>query len=235
MSKKIDLVLTETPVSSKQLLRLLQKTPDNHKYTRPAKGGGSWDYVTGVYVKKTLNYVFGWLWSFDIISIEEKHNQVVCRGKLTINKPDGTALMWKTDIGRADIKYKTEYKDGQKIQSSNPLDYGNDEKASATDCLKRCAFQLGIASDIYGKNEFNEIREDVVKQILSDVPDVVVGDTQTLPVEVIKQIRATKDVDKLIEVSNELTKKLGKEYEKLLLKEFMVQKDIILGGLNDNS
>jgi len=167
MKKK--LVLVDTPINSKQLLSLLQKTPESHKYTRPAKGGGSWDYVTGVYVKKTLNYVFGWLWSFDIISIEEKHGQVVCRGKLTINKSDGSPLMWKMDIGRADIKYKTQYKDGVKTTSDITLDYGNDEKASATDCLKRCAFQLGIASDIYGKNEFKEISQSDVNEIMGEL------------------------------------------------------------------
>lgn len=146
------LILADTPLSTKQLLTLLQKTPANHKYSRPAKGGGNWDYVTGVYVKKTLNYVFGWLWSFDIISMEEKYGQVICQGKLTVNKPDGSPLIWKTDIGRADLKMK---RDG-----SGALDYGNDQKAAATDCLKRCAFQLGIASDIYGKNEFKEINPD---------------------------------------------------------------------------
>lgn len=154
------LILTETPLSTKQLLTLLQKTPGSHKYTRPAKGGGNWDYVTGVYVKKTLNYVFGWLWSFDIISIEEKYGQVICQGKLTVNKPDGSPLIWKTDIGRSDIKMK---KDG-----SGALDYGNDQKAAATDCLKRCAFQLGIASDIYGKNEFKEINPDDYVEIKDD-------------------------------------------------------------------
>lgn len=151
------LTLVDTPLSVEQLLKLLQRTPKSNIYTRPAKGGGQWDYVTGVYVKKVLNYVFGWLWSFDIISIEEKYGQVVCRGKLTINKPDGTPLIWKTDIGKADIKLK---RDG-----SGALDYGNDEKSACTDCLKRCAFQLGIASDVYGKNEFKEIREDFISNL----------------------------------------------------------------------
>jgi len=151
------LVLAETPINTVQLLNLLQKTPARHKYTRPAKGGGTWDYVTGVYVKKTLNYVFGWLWSFDIISTEEKYGQVVCQGKLTINKPDGSALMWKTDIGKSDIKMKKD--------QTGPLDYGNDVKASATDCLKRCAFQLGIASDIYGKNEFKDIAQEYLQSL----------------------------------------------------------------------
>ena len=39
------------------------------------------------------------------------------------------------------------------------LDYGNDLKAATTDALKKCASELGIASDIYGANEFKEIAE----------------------------------------------------------------------------
>lgn len=156
---KKDLVLANSQVfTPKQLLTILQVTPKDHIYTRPGKGGGKWDYVTGVYVKKVLNYVFGWMWSFDILSVEEKYGQVVCRGKLTINKPDGSPLIWKTDIGRSDIKMKS----GTTI----PMDYGNDEKGAATDCLKRCAFQLGVASDIYGKQEFKEIKEDDIKTVI---------------------------------------------------------------------
>ena len=155
---KTKLTLVETPLQIPQLLRLLQRTPTAHRYTRPAKGGGVWEYVTGVYVKKVLNEVFGWLWSFDIISIEEKHGQAVCIGKLTVNKPDGQPLVWKMDVGKADIKMKKE--------TGQPLDYGNDEKAACTDCLKRCAFQLGIASDIYGKNEF----KDIASEFLASLP-----------------------------------------------------------------
>lgn len=55
--------------------------------------------------------------------------------------------------GRADIKYKK--------GSTEALDLGNDYKASATDCLKKCASKFGIASDIYGREEFKEIGKPV--------------------------------------------------------------------------
>lgn len=226
------LVLADTPVTSKQLLRLLEKTPANHKYTRPAKGGGTWDYVTGVYVKKTLNYVFGWLWSFDIISIEEKHNQVVCRGKLTINKPDGTPLIWKTDIGRSDIKFKTEYINGQKIISNNPLDYGNDEKSAATDCLKRCAFQLGIASDIYGKNEFNEISVENANLILN--ADRTIGGEEKEIDDIVKiEINSCKTHRELITTVKEIQSKYSKEYQKSIIREYMMAKENISEGVKN--
>ena len=45
-----------------------------------------------------------------------------------------------------------------------PVNLGNDFKASATDALKKCASEFGIASDVYGKNEFKEIRQTVVEE-----------------------------------------------------------------------
>jgi len=78
-------------------------------------------------------------------------------------------------FGRADIKFKTETrKDEQgnvmmkkdnygntkpkRFPTNIPLDLGNDLKAAATDSLKKCASELGIASDIYGAKEFKEIQ-----------------------------------------------------------------------------
>lgn len=150
--EKKKLVLAETSFSPKQLLTILQRTPRSHIYTRPAKGGGQWEYVTGVYIKKVLNHVFGWMWSFEVKNTEEKHGQIIVTGRLTIHGVNGQVLLWKEDTGKADIKMKRD--------NSGPLDYGNDVKAANTDCLKRCAAQFGIASDIYGKNEFREIKEE---------------------------------------------------------------------------
>jgi recombination DNA repair RAD52 pathway protein len=155
--QKSPLTLVDSVFTKDQLLKILQRTPKGHIYTRPAKGGGQWDYVTGVYVKKVLNFVFGWMWSFDVKSAEEKYGQIVVTGRLTIHKNNGRILIWKEDTGRADIKMKRD--------NSGPLDYGNDQKAAITDCLKRCAAQFGIASDIYGKNEFQEINLGAIEAI----------------------------------------------------------------------
>ena len=46
------LALPKTWVSEKQIMRMVQRTPREHVYTRPAKGGGTWSYVTGAYVEK---------------------------------------------------------------------------------------------------------------------------------------------------------------------------------------
>jgi len=146
---KNELSLVNTPISKEQMLKIFQRTPNGHIYTRPAKGGGQWSFVTGVYVKKILNYVFGFLWDFEVKDKGREGDQVWVLGKLTIKNNNGMAMIVKEQFGRADIKFKR--------GTETPLDYGNDLKAAATDALKKCASEIGIASDIYGKNEFKDI------------------------------------------------------------------------------
>lgn len=162
-------------LNAEQLNMLLSETPKSHQYTRPAKGGGKWTYVTGIYVKKVLNVLFGWDWSFEIkafeMNIEAK--QCIVHGRLTVNINDKTIV--KEQFGRSDIAFKTEpvfddtgkpvmIKDRngkekqKKIQTNQPLDLGNELKAATTDALKKCASELGICSDIYGSEEFKQIR-----------------------------------------------------------------------------
>jgi len=146
---KRTLSMIETFVSEKQLAFLLGKTPANHIYERPAKGGGKWTYVTGIYITKVLNYVFGWNWSFQIIDKGREGDLVWVQGRLSILDGEGKVRMIKEQFGRADIKFKK--------NSKESLDYGNDLKAASTDALKKCASELGIAGDVYGKNEFKDL------------------------------------------------------------------------------
>lgn len=133
-----------------QIENLFARTPEAHKYKRPAKGGGEWTYVTGVYVKKKLNWLFGWDWDFEVVEhqVHIEIRQAIVLGKLTCRIGGGQII--KMQFGRADIKMK---RDG-----SGPLDLGNDLKAATTDALKKCASELGIAGDVYGANEFKEVR-----------------------------------------------------------------------------
>ena len=141
-------------LNGQQLQFLLKKTPKNHVYQRPAKGGGKWNYVTGVYVKKVLNLMFGWDWSFEVVEhkFDLQVGQAYVLGKLTV-RSQGKEIV-KMQFGRVDIKFKK-----QQDQNGNrlPLDIGNDLKAATTDALKKCASELGVASDVYAPNEFKEI------------------------------------------------------------------------------
>ena len=147
------LSLVPTQLQSKQILQVLQKTPSAHIYRRPAKGGGQWEYVTGTYVKKVLNFTFGFCWDFEIKEHGKEGNLMWVLGRLVIKDAKTLqAMIVKEQFGRAEIKFKK--------GTNDPVDFGNDMKAAATDALKKCASELGIASDVYGKNEFRDIQQE---------------------------------------------------------------------------
>jgi hypothetical protein len=156
------------PVVHEQILHMMQKTPSSHIYKRPARGGGEWEYVTGAYIKKVLNYVFAWNWDFEIKDKGVEGDLLWVLGRLTVRVSNTTIV--KEQFGRADMKKK---------KAGGYLDYGNDLKAAATDALKKCASELGIASDIYAKNEFKEIskvefpKPEVVEKTKGVVPVVL--------------------------------------------------------------
>lgn len=186
-AKKVYLTLPEElglkpALVQKQILHIMQKTPKAHVYKRPAKGGGQWDYVTGTYVEKVLNYVFGWDWSFEVKDKGREGNLVWVLGRLSCVAGNGSVIT-KEQFGRADIK---------KNKAGGDLDYGNDLKAAATDSLKKCASLLGIASDIYGKEEFKEI----------SIPDSQLDDSSEPATQ--SQIEAMNNLS--LEYSDNITK-----------------------------
>lgn len=151
--KAEDLSLVENnSLNVNQLSHILKKTPAKYVKQRPAKGGGTWEYVTGGYVKKCLNLMFGWDWDFEIVDekilIDAK--EIVVKGRLTC-RTNGRTIV-KMQFGNKDIIFRK----GTEI----PLSVGNDLKAAATDCLKKCAAEIGIAADIYNKEDFREVAID---------------------------------------------------------------------------
>jgi len=164
---KDELSLVENnSLNQNQLGQLLKTTPAKYVKERPAKGGGKWRYVTGGYVKKCLNLMFGWNWDFEIIDerIEIEAKEVIVKGRLTC-RSNGAKIV-KMQYGNKDIMFKK--------NTSTPLSIGNDMKAAATDCLKKCAAEIGIAADIYNPEEFREIqvKEDVTHEELKALYDM---------------------------------------------------------------
>lgn len=143
-------------LNEKQLAFILKKTPKQYVHKRPAKGGGEWEYVTGGYVQKVLNLMFGFDWSFEIMDEKILHGEAIVKGKLTCNS--GGKSIVKMQYGNKDIIFKKASKEGEERQ---PLSIGNDLKAAATDSLKKCAAQIGIAADIYNKLDFKEVNVSV--------------------------------------------------------------------------
>lgn len=154
-------LVNDNILNEKQLSLILKKTPAQYVKKRPAKGGGQWDYVTGGYVRKCLNLMFGWLWNFEILDekILIESGEVIVKGKLTCQS--GGKEIVKMQYGNKDIVFKRGTK--------TPLSIGNDMKAAATDCLKKCAAEIGIAADIYNKEDFREIIISNTKDILTEI------------------------------------------------------------------
>lgn len=150
-------------VFSKEQLQILhQVTPEQHIHKLPANAGAKANlpFVTGGYMKHMLDRLTGGLWSFEVKEKGNTAGQIWVLGRLNLYKEDGSILIFKEQFGRANIKYKKGTQDA--------LDIGNDMKAAATDALKKCASELGIARDIYAANEF--IEAEIVDA--SDVEDL---------------------------------------------------------------
>lgn len=145
-----ELSKSENPVLNlSQLKFITAKTPAKFVKKRPGKGGGQWDFVSGSYIKKVLNLAFGWDWDFQVLDhkFDLAIGQAFVLGRLTVRSGNRTII--KEQFGRVEIKMKK--------ADNLPLDIGNDLKAAATDALKKCASELGIASDIYSKEDFKEV------------------------------------------------------------------------------
>ncbi len=93
------------------------------------------DYLEGPTVIQRLNEAFNGVWSFDIVEHRILDEEVVVLGKLSA---DGIV---KTQFGKTKI---TRHRG-----TKQPLSLGDDCKAAATDCLKKCATLLGVGLHLY--------------------------------------------------------------------------------------
>lgn len=149
---------TQSVLNQNQVQKIWNSTPQRYKYSRPAKGGGQWTYIKSSYVRKVLDSVFGFNWSFDIDTSLSEAFEVAKLTKVCVVKGTLTGRVWhdgawieikKTQFGRSEVKFKRE--------STELLDFGNDMKAATSDCLKKCASLFGIGADVYEAGEFMEI------------------------------------------------------------------------------
>lgn len=203
----------ENTLNEKQLTHILKKTPQQYVKARPAKGGGTWDYVTGGYIKKCLNLMFGWDWDFEIIDEKIMHGEAIVKGRLTC-RSNGKQIV-KMQFGNKDVIYK-------KLQQGEtervPLSIGNDLKAAATDCLKKCAAEIGIASDIYNKEDFREVRvdtetnEDKLKEIelLLQLDGLTITEEDRMNIERIVETKETIRYNMCLKILNANLPKITK-------------------------
>lgn len=168
---EVDKFTTSLGLSNEQLNILLKPTPKKYVKSRKGRGGQTWDYVTGGHVTKVLNLAFGWDWDFEVVKYEFDIGigQAFVHGRLTVRI--GERTIKKEQFGRVDIKFLRGTKD--------PVDLGNDLKAASTDCLKKCASLIGVANDIYNKEDFAPVMvvddktDDELLEELKELYDVV--------------------------------------------------------------
>lgn len=146
-----ELSIGKTWVTEKQILRMVQKTPKQFIYKRKGRGGKEFDYVTGSYVERLLNFTFGFMWDFEVKEHGQKGDHLWVLGALTVKDGKGNTIT-KTQFGRKEVAY---LKDKPHTEA-NMVDFGNDLKSATTDALKKCASLFGIAADIYGKTDYKE-------------------------------------------------------------------------------
>ncbi len=147
-----ELLKVNTELSTAQIQKFFSSTPANKIRTRPAKGGGTWKFVSGSYVTQVLNSLFGFNWSFEVITTMQEAlatantGTVVVQGRLKVKI--GDEWITKEQYGRKEVAYRK--------GTSDPLDFGNDMKAAATDAKKKCASELGLFADVYSAEDFFE-------------------------------------------------------------------------------
>ncbi len=114
------------------------RTPVKYVKQRPARGGGQVNYVETYYVVDQLNKLFGFKWNFELLDEKVDDKEVMVKGRLTCFTGDGFPII-KEQFGQVDRL------------PSVPL--GDQKKAAASDCLKKCASLFGIALDVYWGKE----------------------------------------------------------------------------------
>lgn len=175
---------TKSILNTNQVQKIFNTTNARYIYKRPGKGGGEWSFVRTSYIRRTLDGIFGFNWDFEILTPDDVAFQMAAmtgvvsvRGRLTCRTKDQDTNEWHTIVreqyGRAEVKWQMEPKldangktvmaNGKQVKQRKvdewsgkplPLDFGNDLKAAASDALKKCAAQLGIAADVYDPQEF---------------------------------------------------------------------------------
>lgn len=202
--KSKDLSLAEvSALNEGQLKYLLKRTPKEALRKRPAKGGGEWEYVSGGWVKKQLNLLFGFNWDFEITNQMVLHGEAIVQGKLTC-RSNGITII-KTQFGNKDVVCRK--------GTEMPLSIGNDLKAAATDCLKKCAAEIGIAADIYNKLDFEDVavvNESDVDRMITKLNDLYMQKFDLLTKQQVS------DIERILDKTNPEIKSFAKLHKTLI-------------------
>jgi hypothetical protein len=120
--------------------RSLLEKPFAPAQIKQRKGrNGVLDYVEGHSVIQRLNEALEGAWSFEVIHHEVREDEVLVLGKLSV----GAEGVTKMSFGASQVT--------REKATGKPLSLGDDLKAAATDCLKKCATFLGVGLHLYAE------------------------------------------------------------------------------------
>lgn len=167
--------IVQSVLNDAQLSIMLNKTPPWAIKQRQGGGGKMYTYVPHGYVTDVLNKAFGFDWDLIIDPMSDgkmyalEIEDILARGSNTLAKQNrhvavtGRLVVRIHDPKTGDVK-ATITKSGFGSQLWLPtMELGDALKAARSDLLKTCAFQLGIALDLYW-NERAEVSEFEKKQ-----------------------------------------------------------------------
>lgn len=163
---------------SRNLVQLLtQETPKDWILERPIRGSGTARYVPGYRFIQRFNDAFGFLWSQEFPWFEKVGEEIISKGRWSLQVPgrtitrkyednghaveetvrfDGFSIV-KEQFGSAQVKkWASDKKDKQGntiARRGDIMDLGNDFKAASTDAMKKCGTELGMFLDVYGARE----------------------------------------------------------------------------------
>lgn len=149
---------TLQPITDQRLEALrriaTEPTPGNEVRWREGKGNREYPYTDPAYVIATLNQIFDHDWTFiadneELFYFREQPFEVKVRGKLIVKLGNHTII--KTQYGAQPIEFITSKQTGAIIK---PVSIADAFKAAASDALKKCASELGIAHDIYDSDSY---------------------------------------------------------------------------------
>lgn len=172
----------ETTKTTSELLR--EPFPDSFIKKKVAPDGFELSYVEGIDVINRLNDSCH-SWSFLITKEFIKDGRHIKTGRLTIfDNASGKEIGTRENIGCSDVETEN-------------YDYGNAEKAAATDCLKRCAMLFGVGKQLYQKrSEESSVARKAYKNDLEDMEKIIENkdNVQQFQIDMIKRMFAAVEI-----------------------------------------
>lgn len=147
--KHKDIEALNNPAFTKEQLHEIRKrTPASEVQNKTDENGRKYKTVSGAYMKKRLNIIFGWDWDFQIIDREfyASSKEVIVQGRLSIRSTSLHPII-REQFGKHYLENKTTTSGN--VSRTAAVNIGNGFKSAATDAFKKCASEIGLCWDVY--------------------------------------------------------------------------------------